>query len=56
MKVYGESGQEQGCFIWGFNPDRDPIIPNNTLILAKFDKSDFGLSTFFSKIEVISKE
>lgn len=56
MKVYGESGQEQGCFIWGFNPKRDSAIPNNTLILARFKKSDFGLSTHFSKLEVIERK
>jgi len=55
MQVYGESGQEQGCFIWGFNPKRDKIVPNNTLILAKFKKSDFGLSTHFTKLEVIER-
>jgi len=56
MKVYGESGSEQGCFIWGFNPKRDAVIPSNTLVLARFKKSDFGLSTHFTKLDVIERK
>jgi len=55
MKIFGESGRERDCFIWGYNPVKDFPIPSNTLVLAKFEKSDFGLSTFYSKIEVIDR-
>jgi len=56
MNIYGESGQERGCFIWGYNPIKDKVMDNNTLVLAQFKKSDFGLSSFFSKIEVLERK
>lgn len=56
MKVYGESGQEQGCFVWGYKPERHGSVPNNTLIIGKFKKSDFGLSTFFASIDVLERK
>lgn len=56
MKVYGESGQEQNCFVWGYKPQKDPVIPNNTLIIGKFKKSDFGLSTFFASIDSLERK
>jgi DNA-directed DNA polymerase III PolC len=55
MSIYGESGQERGCFIWGYNPNKDKVMNNNTLVIAKFKNSDFGLSTFFSKLEVLER-
>ncbi len=55
MKVYGESGTEQNCFVWGYKPDKDTNIYKHTLILSKFNKSDFGLQTFFGAIEVLDK-
>lgn len=55
LKVYGESGQEQGCFVWGYKP-HDGAIPNNTLIIGKFKKSDFGLSTSFATIDVLERK
>lgn len=53
ISLYGESGESQQCFFWGFNPNKDKIIPENILIIGSFKKSDFGLSSFYSKIEVL---
>jgi DNA polymerase III alpha subunit len=54
MKIYGESGSELNCFIWGYSPYRHEPIPNNTLILSRFKKNDFGISTFFKGLEVLT--
>lgn len=54
-KVFGESGAEQTCFFWGFKPDKDKKPDPNTLIMSKFKKSDFGLSTFFGAVEIIHR-
>ena len=56
LSLIGESGSESSCFVWGYNSakfGKEPI-PNYTLILSRFKKSDFGLSTFYKGIEVIS--
>ena len=52
----GESGQSQNCFFWNFNPSKDALLPENILIIGSFRKSDFGLSSFYGKIEVLEKK
>lgn len=54
LRVYGESGSERGCFVWGFNRKMHAPIESYTLCLARFKKTDFGLSTFFKGIEVLT--
>lgn len=56
INIYGDSGQTQTCFLWNYNPARDNNLPENSLILAKFKKTDFGLSSFFGSIEVLEKK
>lgn len=51
--LYGESGGTSLGFMWSFNPKKDTVIPEYTLVLAKFDKSDFGYSTWFGGVETI---
>jgi DNA polymerase-3 subunit alpha len=54
--MYGESGQMQSCFFWSYNPGKDKLLPDNTLIIGNFKKSDFGLSSFYGKIQVLEKQ
>lgn len=54
LSVIGESGSERGCFVWGYSKNKHAPIDNYTLILARFKKSDFGLSTFYQSIEVLT--
>lgn len=53
MRLYGESGTFQTCFIWNFRKGVDKLVPENTLIIANFKKSNFGLSTYLSRLEVL---
>jgi DNA-directed DNA polymerase III PolC len=52
VQMLDEGGLEHGCFIWNFN-SKNPIPKENTLIVAKFDKSDFGFSTNYGSLEEI---
>lgn len=54
MKVYGQSGTDKTVFCWNFKPGKDKLIPENALILGRFKSSDFGMSTFFGTLEVIT--
>ena len=55
-KIYADSKIESEAFLWGFNPEKHKILPENTVILAPFDKNGFGFSSFFGKIETIERE
>jgi hypothetical protein len=55
MKIYGASCTDMEVFVWNFKPGKDKVIPENSLILGRFKKSDFGLSSFFGTLEIISK-
>jgi DNA polymerase-3 subunit alpha len=55
MKIYGASCTDMEVFVWNFKSGKDKIIPENSLILGRFKKSDFGLSSFFGTLEIISK-
>lgn len=52
-RVYGETGGTTNCFMWSFKEGKDVVIPDNTLVFAKFDKSDFGISCWFGGVEVL---
>lgn len=54
MRVYGESGTDKSVFCWNFKPEKDTLIPENALIIGRFKGSDFGLSTFFGTLEIIT--
>lgn len=54
--IYGESGATFNCFMWSFREGKDKIIPSNTLVLCKFDKSDFGYSCWFGGVEILEKK
>jgi hypothetical protein len=53
--MYGEEGKEQQCFCWNYNPLKDKVIPENTLIIGKFKSVNFGFSSFYGKIEILVK-
>jgi hypothetical protein len=53
--MYGEEGKEQQCFCWNYNPLKDKVIPENTLIIGKFKSGNFGFSSFYGKIEILVK-
>jgi DNA polymerase-3 subunit alpha len=53
IRLYGESGATQTCFIWSYREGYDLVIPSNTLVIANFKKSNFGFSTYLSKLEVL---
>lgn len=55
MKIYGASCTDMEVFVWNFKSGKDKLIPENSLILGRFKKSDFGLSSFFGTLEIISK-
>lgn len=55
MKIYGASCTDMDVFVWNFRSGKDKVIPENSLILGRFKKSDFGLSSFFGTLEIISK-
>lgn len=55
-KIYADSKIESEAFLWGFNPEKHKILPENTVILAPFDKNGFGFSSFYGKIETIERE
>jgi DNA polymerase-3 subunit alpha len=55
LSLIGE-GSEYQCFVWGYNSKKHKIIENYTLVLTRFKKSDFGLSTFYQGIEIITKK
>jgi len=54
--VYGESGITKNCFMWNFREGKDECIPDNTLVICKFDKSDFGMSCWFGGVEILEKK
>ena len=57
IKVYGESGITKQCFCWNFDIKKGhKLIPDNTLIISRFKSSDFGLSTFWNGIDIISEK
>lgn len=56
MRLYGESGNTQNCFCWNFNEKVDKPMPENSLILSRFKRSDFGFSTFWKGIDVITEK
>ena len=56
VSLTGDSGQMYNCFFWSYNPNKDKLIPENMLIIGNFKKTDFGLSSFYSKIEVLEKK
>jgi DNA polymerase-3 subunit alpha len=55
LNMYGEEGKEQQCFCWNYNPLKDKVIPENTLIIGKFKSGNFGFSSFYGKIEILVK-
>lgn len=55
MSVYGDSMEKMTCNIWNFNERQGRIVPQNTLIIAKFKKNDFGLSTTYGQLEVLER-
>ena len=54
--IYGESGATHNCFMWSFREGKDIQPAPNTLVLCKFDKSDFGFSCWFGGLEVLEKK
>jgi DNA polymerase III alpha subunit len=54
--IYGESGATYNCFMWSFRDGKDIQPASNTLVLCKFDKSDFGFSCWFGGLEVLEKK
>ena len=56
VALYGDSGETQNCFFWSFNEKKDTLLPENILIIGSFKKSDFGLSSFYGKIEILEKK
>ena len=55
INMYGQEGKDYQCFCWNFNPNKDKIIPENTLIIGKFKNGNFGFSSFYGKIEILLK-
>jgi DNA polymerase-3 subunit alpha len=58
IRLYGESGVEQNCFVWNYTP-KDPAnpmpnIPEYTALVGKFKKTDFGLSTNMNQLKKLS--
>ena len=53
--IYGEAGTESSCNMWGFRDSKDVLIPPNTLIIAPFQKNNFGLSCQFRNVEILEK-
>jgi DNA polymerase III alpha subunit len=53
MTIYGESFKDMQCFCWNFKPNKDKLIPENTLVLGRFKNSNFGLSCFYGGIDVL---
>jgi DNA polymerase-3 subunit alpha len=57
IRMYGESGAEQNCFVWNYtskdpsNPS--PNIPEYTILVGKFKKTDFGLSTNMNQLKKV---
>lgn len=55
MKVYGASCTDMEIFVWNFKPPQDRLIPDNSLIIGRFKKTDFGMSSFFGGLEIIGQ-
>lgn len=56
MQVRGEQDSNFNCMIWNYRQGKDKILPENTLVLGKFKKNDFGLSTEMTKIDVLFEQ
>lgn len=55
MKVYGASCTDMEIFVWNFKPPQDKLIPDNSLIVGRFKKTDFGMSSFFGGLEIVGR-
>lgn len=50
--IHGASGESHTLYCWGFNKAKgDQVIPPHTMVLGQFEKSDFGFSCFYSRLE-----
>jgi DNA polymerase-3 subunit alpha len=56
MILKGDSAETYPCFIWNINPELQPLPNSNTLIIGKFKKTDFGLSTFYNAIQSLTEK
>ena len=56
INMYGQELKHFQCFCWNYNPNKDKIIPENTLIIGKFNNGNFGFSCFYGRIEVLLKK
>ena len=45
LTVYAESGEKSRMFCWGVKDDKKINIYENSVCIAKIDKSDFGFAT-----------
>jgi len=52
-QLRGELDSNVNCFMWSFREGKDKPLPENTLILGSFKKSDFGFATQMNKVDVV---
>lgn len=55
-QLLDEMGMEHSCFIWGFDQKKKPMPEEHSLIISRFDRSDFGLSTNYGQLELIERQ
>lgn len=57
MRIYGQDEVQQLVFVWGYDPSKNKqdIRPYD-IVVGQYDESNFGLSTFYSKVRKLKTE
>ena len=51
LRVMGASGRTYNCYAWGWDPQKHQMLEVNSAFMGELSKSDFGFSTFISKLK-----
>lgn len=53
LSFHGESGAEQSCKVWSFSKETDVVYGQNSIIIGKYKKDEWGLKTFPGSIQTM---
>lgn len=53
VQMRGELDSNTACFIWNYREGKDKPLPENTLVIGTFKRSDFGLAAQMGKLDVL---
>lgn len=56
LMFHGESGTKRSCKIWGFDKSQHTVYVKNNIIIGKFRKDQWGLSSFPNQIRLLKSK